>query len=188
MPIDLTKPAASSSLSSAVIRAQFAEVAAELDLKANADNPNITGSLTLTDGGGLVSGIPGIGGFVFLGGNGATFDKKPIVTWYNYAAGANQGQWYAWADVASWHLSAVTDDGVTSFTDAILITRSGLTPSVFLPNGLTVGSTTLLSTNVALSNAAAAATATMTNAPTAGNPTKWISINDNGTVRRIPAW
>ncbi|MGS0976140.1 hypothetical protein [Burkholderia glumae] len=30
--------------------------------------------------------------------------------------------------------------------------------------------------------------ATLTNAPLAGNPTKWIPINDNGTVRRVPAW
>jgi hypothetical protein len=43
-------------------------------------------------------------------------------------------------------------------------------------------------TKTALSNAAAAAAATLTNAPTAGNPTKWISIDDNGTTRRIPAW
>lgn len=53
---------------------------------------------------------------------------------------------------------------------------------------LTLGSTTLLATNVALTNAAAAQTATMTNGPTAGNPTKWIQINDNGTTRSIPAW
>jgi hypothetical protein len=39
-----------------------------------------------------------------------------------------------------------------------------------------------------LTNSAAAATATLTNAPTAGNPTKWISIDDNGVTRRIPAW
>lgn len=29
---------------------------------------------------------------------------------------------------------------------------------------------------------------TMTNAPAAGNPTKWIPIDDNGTTRYIPAW
>lgn len=38
------------------------------------------------------------------------------------------------------------------------------------------------------SNNAAAAVATLTNAPVAGNPTKWIPINDNGTIRNIPAW
>jgi len=29
---------------------------------------------------------------------------------------------------------------------------------------------------------------TLTNAPAAGNPTKWIPIDDNGTTRFIPAW
>lgn len=37
-------------------------------------------------------------------------------------------------------------------------------------------------------NGAAAATGTLTNAPAAGNPTKWIPINDNGTIRYMPAW
>jgi len=46
----------------------------------------------------------------------------------------------------------------------------------------------LIRTIATLANAAAAQTATLTNAPTAGNPTKWISFDDNGTTRRIPAW
>lgn len=53
---------------------------------------------------------------------------------------------------------------------------------------ITTGSTTLHKTSVALANGAAAATATLTNAPTAGNPTKWVPINDNGTTRYFPAW
>lgn len=40
----------------------------------------------------------------------------------------------------------------------------------------------------AFTNNAAAALGTLTNAPVAGNPTKWIPINDNGTIRNIPAW
>lgn len=50
------------------------------------------------------------------------------------------------------------------------------------PNG------TLLFTLAALTNNAGAGAGTLTNAPAAGNPTKWIKINDNGTVRSIPAW
>lgn len=53
---------------------------------------------------------------------------------------------------------------------------------------ITTSSTTLHKTSVALSNGAGAATGTITNAPSAGNPTKWIPINDNGTTRYIPAW
>jgi len=54
--------------------------------------------------------------------------------------------------------------------------------------GITTGSTTLHTTSVALTNGAAAQVATMTNGPRAGNPTKWIPINDNGTTRYIPCW
>lgn len=39
-----------------------------------------------------------------------------------------------------------------------------------------------------MQNNAAAQAGTLTNAPVAGNPTKWIPINDNGTIRNIPAW
>ena len=44
------------------------------------------------------------------------------------------------------------------------------------------------SVGTAYTNNAAAAAATIANAPVAGNPTKWIPINDNGTIRNIPAW
>jgi len=40
----------------------------------------------------------------------------------------------------------------------------------------------------AYANGAAAQLGTLTNAPAAGNPTKWLKINDNGTIRHIPAW
>lgn len=46
----------------------------------------------------------------------------------------------------------------------------------------------LAASSVAYTNNAGAQTATITNGPTAGNPTKWIPINDNGTIRNIPAW
>lgn len=41
---------------------------------------------------------------------------------------------------------------------------------------------------VAYTNNAGAAAGTLTNAPIAGNPTKWIPIQDGGTIRNIPAW
>lgn len=45
-----------------------------------------------------------------------------------------------------------------------------------------IGSTT------ALTDYTGASAGTITNAPSIGNPTKWIAINDNGTLRKIPAW
>ncbi len=46
----------------------------------------------------------------------------------------------------------------------------------------------LAASAVGYTNNAGAQVATITNGPTAGNPTKWIPINDNGTIRNIPAW
>jgi hypothetical protein len=51
-----------------------------------------------------------------------------------------------------------------------------------------VGGATMLTTSTALTNGAGAALGTLANAPAAGNPTKWVGINDNGTVRYIPTW
>lgn len=48
--------------------------------------------------------------------------------------------------------------------------------------------TALIKSSVALNNGAAAAVGTITNAPSVGNPTKWVPINDNGIVRYIPSW
>jgi hypothetical protein len=56
-------------------------------------------------------------------------------------------------------------------------------------DSLTNGSVSaLVASSVTLNNGAAALAATLLNSPTAGNPTKWIPINDNGTTRYIPSW
>jgi hypothetical protein len=55
--------------------------------------------------------------------------------------------------------------------------------------GLTVGTAAaMLTSSVAMTDGAGVAAGTLLNAPAAGNPTKWIPINDNGTTRYIPAW
>lgn len=51
-----------------------------------------------------------------------------------------------------------------------------------------VADTYLARRGAAMTNGAAAATGTLTNAPAAGNPTKWLAVNDNGTTRYVPAW
>jgi hypothetical protein len=50
------------------------------------------------------------------------------------------------------------------------------------------GATPVLRATAAVTSGAAAATGTLTNAPAAGNPTKWIPFDDAGTTRWIPAW
>lgn len=53
---------------------------------------------------------------------------------------------------------------------------------------LNTGGNLITVSGFAFTDGAAAQTGTLTNAPAAGNPTKWIPINDNGTTRYIPAW
>ncbi len=69
--------------------------------------------------------------------------------------------------------------------ERLRLTAAGITAGgpVIVPGGAS-----FLTTNTALTNGAAAAAGTLANAPVAGNPTKWIGINDNGTIRYIPAW
>lgn len=59
---------------------------------------------------------------------------------------------------------------------------------VEIDGALSVSSTTMIRTATSFTNGAGAALGTLTNAPVAGPPTKWIPINDNGTTRYIPAW
>jgi hypothetical protein len=70
------------------------------------------------------------------------------------------------------------------------ITLNGIgTGAVIAGHGLTVpGGAEFLTTNTALTNGAGVGAGTLTTAPAAGNPTKWIGINDNGTLRYVPAW
>ena len=42
--------------------------------------------------------------------------------------------------------------------------------------------------SISSGNGAGVAAGTLTNAPSAGNPTKWLTVNDGGTVRYVPSW
>lgn len=73
-------------------------------------------------------------------------------------------------------------------TGTSLVVNSTAAVAISCAGGIRVGSTTLLTSSVALTNGAGASAGTLSNAPSAGNPTKWVPINDNGTTRYIPAW
>lgn len=78
----------------------------------------------------------------------------------------------------------------TNFQIAVTGGVSVATPSSgdSLTVGPSVTSGALIATSAALTNNAGTGAGTLTNAPAIGNPTKWIKINDNGTIRSIPAW
>lgn len=52
----------------------------------------------------------------------------------------------------------------------------------------TSAATFMIGSRTSYNNGAGAGAGTLTNAPAAGDPTKWIPIDDNGTTRYIPAW
>jgi hypothetical protein len=88
-------------------------------------------------------------------------------------------------------------DGTTASQPALKVSGASLKvrladdsadADIYAAQLLTSNTTYVLRTTAALANSAAANTATLTNAPTAGNPTKWVAINDNGTVRYMPLW
>jgi len=104
-------------------------------------------------------------------------------------AGSSSGVYFnlggadAWLFNSSGHFLANTDN-----TYDIGASSANRARNAYLAGKIVTGSTTLHETSVALTNGAAAATGTLTNAPAAGNPTKWFPINDNGTTRYVPAW
>ena len=81
-------------------------------------------------------------------------------------------------------LAAIAALGSMSAQDSSSVSISGGTVTAQLKNNQTI----LLQSTVTLTNGAAAAAGTISNAPVAGNPTKWVAINDNGITRYIPAW
>ena len=77
---------------------------------------------------------------------------------------------------------------LTTSGEFVLGADPGGTDAVRIGGALTVNSAVMIQTKTAFTNGAAAAAGTLLNAPAAGNPTKWIPVNDNGTTRYLPAW
>jgi hypothetical protein len=69
------------------------------------------------------------------------------------------------------------------------IFASGTAPNYFAGEvQIAGGATPILHSITAQNNGAGVAAGTVTNAPVAGNPTKWIAFDDAGVTRYIPAW
>lgn len=122
----------------------------------------------------------------------APFSSYNWADWYKKVRDAiNNAATIAWSaitgtptTVAGYGITdAVTLTGAQTVTNK---TYSGV--SITLTGDITTGTGTLHKTSVALTNGAAAAAGTLLNAPVAGNPTKWVPVNDNGTIRYIPMW
>ena len=89
-------------------------------------------------------------------------------------------------DTLNSSLTALSDSLGTMATqnsDNITVTGGSVTIDT-----LSINNADFISTVVSLNDYAGSSVGTLTNAPTAGNPTKWILIDDNGTLRRLPSW
>ena len=76
-----------------------------------------------------------------------------------------------------------------TFAGKIIVgTDPGGSDPIRINGALTISDSKLLTTKTNFTNGAGSGAGSLTNAPAAGNPTKWIPINDNGTTRYIPAW
>lgn len=74
--------------------------------------------------------------------------------------------------------------GTLSEQDADQVTVAGGSIIASLTNN--TGS--LIDSATTLTDGAGVALGTLTNAPSAGNPAKWATIDDNGTTRYLPLW
>jgi hypothetical protein len=85
--------------------------------------------------------------------------------------------------------AAFRDLGFQRYGGMVTIgTDPGGSDTLRIGGTLTINSATLITTKTSFTNGAGASAGTLANAPSAGNPTKWIPIDDNGTTRYIPAW
>lgn len=89
------------------------------------------------------------------------------------------------------HFRAVKDDDSTA-TDWLLVGRTGTTVTAIqlLVDSVTSKDPVLRrsSQNLEYLTPAGSGVGSLGGAPASGNPTRWLKINDNGTLRYIPAW
>lgn len=123
------------------------------------------------------------GEFLYFGNT----SNNPVPFLSHQTAGIGASPWFGLASGDLW-INNKTGQNITLAINNVQkanVTASGL----FSQGGLYQNeASALVRTQATLNNGAAAATGTLTNAPSAGNPTKWIPIIDNGTTRYIPTW
>ena len=90
--------------------------------------------------------------------------------------------------LTDWQVSGVSQFSVTKAGVTVIGADPGGSTQLRVGGGLTINSNLMITTKTNFANGAGAAAGTLTNAPSAGNPTKWIAIDDNGTTRYIPSW
>lgn len=118
---------------------------------------------------------------------GTASGTNPYVSWITNGA-TQQWDWQLLSTGAFRLLDRTRVAELIGFTTAGNITMQTPTTGDTLTVGPSATTGALMASSAALTTGAGVSVGTLTNAPSAGNPTKWIKINDNGTIRSIPAW
>lgn len=91
----------------------------------------------------------------------------------------------------------VSDGAISLLTDGSAVTIDqfgGGNADLIVTGGITGVSITVtdgtfaFKSTASFADGAGGSTGTLTNAPSVGNPTKWVPFDDNGTTRHFPAW
>ncbi len=86
-------------------------------------------------------------------------------------------------------IATLNSSGTLSGITSLIIGADIGTSYALRVNGkIIAASDELMRTTTSIIDGAGASAGTISNAPSAGNPTKWLKVNDNGTVRYVPAW
>jgi hypothetical protein len=122
-------------------------------------------------------------------------------TWTdNSTAGSGTAALETFVSLAAPVLAATNSSVVTTIADTLYIagpptaganqTLTNAYPLQIAAGTIAVpgGTTAVLASTVTVTSGAGAGAGTLTNAPSAGNPTKWIPFSDAGTTRYFPAW
>ena len=82
---------------------------------------------------------------------------------------------------------SMTNGDITLTNGDITLTNGDLS-AANVSGAITDTSANLIASSATLTHGAGAAAGTLANAPAAGDPTKWVAIDDNGVTRYVPAW
>lgn len=153
----------------------------------DADNVKITGGSI--DGTTIGETEPDTGAFTTLAASGAlTLGKTG-------AGGRVELRRASNGDIVATDTMVGNDREFDNTAGDTIIRRAGVRRLTAHGTGVSIGGELTTSggavfhiTSTSLTDGVGAAAGTLSNAPVAGNPTKWIAIKDNGIIRYIPTW
>lgn len=115
-------------------------------------------------------------------GNGfvVTYNAGSVRHWFSDTSqGSNLKNGFIGLNSQAFEFYKANDDFTTGLTRLAIITSAGQ---------IKANSAAPFGSDTTCTNGAGAGAGTLTNAPAAGNPTKWVPFDDNGTTRYIPMW